>query len=253
MSEDYTLKFRLGRWRYPVRIVNVGHHLRLSFHYNAALVEEVKNMGGARWNPEERYWTVDNSARNLFTISFLTEQNPYAIYDGALIDFKPRRSWLYEHQIEMTRQMITRKQCIIACEMGTGKTLSAIEALEHFNHLNTMWIGPRSALYSVQLEFERWTICDICNLPKKAIPGIVEAHDGSNHPWLSGKSIRPKFYTYEGLRKLVDEWPVGKEPPKVVVFDESSRLKNPNAQRSQAALALANEMRKYWGHDAIII
>lgn len=259
MSEQtYDLKFRIGNFRYPVQVTSQDNgKLALRFRYNPQLIEEVKVMAGARWNPEGKFWTVDNSRRNLFNIAFLTEKNPYKRYEGPLVEFKPRRYWCFFHQVEEASHILTRRQCICALEMGTGKTMAAMEAMEASGHDDWIWAAPRSALYSVKLEFERWKICDTCSLPKKAITlsdgSVIQAHDGTDHHWTTGKCVTPRFYTCEGLKKLVDEWPKDKKPPQGLVLDESSRYKNPTAQRSQAADNLANAMRDEWGDEAFVV
>lgn len=256
MSDTHELKFRVGNFRYPVSVTVEGKKLRLNFAYNAALIAEIKNMGGARWSPEARCWTVENNPRNLFTIQFFTEKNPYAPYDAELIPFTPRRTICMKHQVTMSSHICTRRQCICAYEMGSGKTLAAMEAMEASGHDDWFWVAPKSALYSVKLEFERWKICDICKLPKKALivqgETLMEAHK-DDHLWLTGKCVQPRYYTYENLRKLVDEWPEGKVPPKGIIFDESSRAKTPTAQRTQAALILTSMMRAHWGKEAWIV
>ncbi len=229
MSNEATLKFRVGNYLYPVKVVAVPGRLELHFKYNAKLLEEVRSMEGAKWhgydekNPR-KIWSVKNSRRNRFQIKFLAGGNPYEAYDKPLQVITPSRNSLYAHQIEMASHMVTRKQCLIACEMGTGKTLSAIEAIEASGFSDWYWVAPRAALYSVQLEFIKW----------KA-------------------KITPKFFTYEGLRKLTNEWTPGKKPPQGIVFDESSRLKTPTAQRSQAAYELADLMRESYDDRAWII
>lgn len=244
--ESYQIKLRVGNTRYTTRVTPEGNKLQLRFPYAPDLIEEIKNMAGARWNPDGKYWTIENGPRNLFTLQFLAEKNPYAPYEIPLVDFKPRREENYDHQIEMTRHILTRHWCNFACEMGTGKTLACIEAMEASGFRDWFWIAPKSALYSVRLEFEKWKICDICN--KKEYD-----HNGAGHPFFTTKCVQPQFFTYEALRKLIDNWPADKKPPHGVVFDESSRLKNPAAQRSQAALALANNMREEWGRDCYIV
>jgi hypothetical protein len=108
--------------------------------------------------------------------------------------------------------------------MGTGKTLPAFEIIEASGAGHALWVGPKPALVSVKLEYEKW---------------------------------RCKFnidcYTYESLKKLLAEWPAGKKAPQIVIFDESSRLKNPVAQRTIAASHLAAAVRREWGINGFVI
>lgn len=261
--DSYNIKIRIGNHRFPITVKIDGDKLRLAFPYYAGYMDkilpEIKTMGGARWDPKLRRWSVDNSQRNMFALQYLSEKNPYKPYDEPLIEFKPRRGEIImSHQIEMAAFEITRRWCICAFEMGSGKTLATIEAMEYLSsllkHDDWWWVAPKSALYSVKLEFDRWRICDLCGKPEKAIEFAgkrIEAHV-NDHMFTSGRCCVPKFFTYEALRKLMDEWPEGKAPPHGVVFDESSRTKNPTAQRSQASLTLANKMRSAYGRDAAV-
>lgn len=105
-----------------------------------------------------------------------------------------------------------------------GKTLPLIELLEYVDPQNAWYVGTRSAIYSVQLEFEKWQA-----------------------------RRRPKFYTYEKFREILEHWPKDADPPDFVCFDESSRLKNASALRTQAAMHLADSMRDWYGNDCYII
>jgi hypothetical protein len=95
--------------------------------------------------------------------------------------------------------------------MGTGKTLVAIEAIEQSGLDDWLWVGPKSALAAVELEFYKW----------------------------DAKFV-PEFVTYDRLRRSVQDETC--HVPQGIVFDESSKVKTPTAQRSQAAAILAEEM-----------
>ena len=107
-----------------------------------------------------------------------------------------------------------------------GKTLSAIELMEKSGKNDFWWIGPKSGLYAVEREFKKWGISDDINL---------------------------EIMTYEGLVKRMSNWPPGQLAPQGVIFDESSRAKNPTAKRTMAAQALADGVRKDWGHEGYVI
>jgi len=110
-----------------------------------------------------------------------------------------------------------------------GKTLSAIEAMEwakeqwQLRQEDFIWVGPRSALIAVQLEFYKW----------------------KSRVW-------PTFYTYEALIRVIENWP-NKKAPRCVVFDEASKIKTSAAQRSKAAKYLADNIRNEWNLDSLII
>lgn len=258
MSEPVTLMLKAGRYMRRVVVTREGNRLFLKFGYNQLLMDEVRAMEGARWhghdekNPRKQ-WSILDSSRNRFQLAYLQHpgaadpQNPYCWYDRPLeeVEARPRRCPRcrgvagdtgckvcsgagvvapYAHQVLMTRLWVTVRQCEWAAEMGTGKTLAAIMGMELSGKTDCVWVGPKSALHSVKLEFEGWE-----------------------------SRVTPRFYTYDALKKLVETWPEGRPPPELVVFDEASRLKNPTAQRTQAARHLAEAMRQHWGRDAWVL
>jgi hypothetical protein len=211
------------------------------------LKDEFSAMRGARWlgfhdaqkNPNPRQvWRVDNCRRNNFNIDYLEGKNPFAKYKtplneealGGMRIPRTRKDWhgkewnVFGHQVEFALHMLQRRQCIIAGEMGTGKTLAAILAMELSLVPEAWYVAPKSALASVKLESMRWCL-----------------------------RTKVRFMTYDELKKVLAEWEPGKPPPKMVFFDESSRVKTASSQRSQAAMYLAEAMRDTWGDDAYII
>lgn len=199
--------------------------IKIIFPYHFGLKDEIKSMEGASWNPTTKCWTVANTPRNIFTICYLEGKNPYKRYDDELVDYKSNRP-LYDHQLEAVRFILTRKQCILAMEMRTGKTLCAIEALEYFlnrGYINkseeVIWIGPKSALVGVYDEFKIWN-----------------------------SKVTPVFYTYERFKSVCQE-----VKPKILIIDEASRAKTPTSQRTKAIQIAADELRKRHTHDSVII
>ena len=225
---SYTLKLKAGRYLKPVQVEDDGKHLYLRFGYNKALLEEVRSMQGARWlgynDPPRKVWRVKKSMRNLFQLDYLQGKNVYEDYDKPLVELPPITRPLYEHQLEFVAHILTRHYCIIAGEMGTGKTLAAIEVMDYVGG-PTWYVGPRSGIKAVTREFYKW---DLKNWPIKLI-------------------------TYEGLTKIMQNGLHGSSVPQIVIFDESSKIKTETAQRSKAALLLANAIRKEYGKDGYAI
>lgn len=217
-----------------VKLTREGKRIFFDFSFNRDLMAEIKMMDGAKYHGYDEHrprkvWSVHDNHRNRFQISFLAypklgdPNNPYTPYDGPLANFVPNRK-LYGHQFDLAQEAFTRHYYIMAAEMGTGKTLAAIEVMEASGFTDWIWAGPKSALVSVQLEFRKW----------KA-------------------KIIPRFVTYEGLKKIVETWPAGKKAPQGLIGDESSRLKNPTAQRTQAFRHIADSIRDEWGRNGFVI
>ncbi len=237
IQNEVRVKLKAGTRMIPVTITKEASRLFFKFGFSKSLQEEIKLMEGSKYhgfddkNPR-KIWSIADSERNRFQLEYLIApaqndpNNPYYLYDCPLKDFKPKRN-IYNHQVDLCRHGSTRHYCIFAAEMGTGKTLAAIEVMEAAileGVEDWIWVGPKSALVSVRLEFLKWK-----------------------------SPIVPRFVTYEGLKKLLEQWPEGKAPPHGVIFDESSRLKNHTAQRTQAARYLAGNIRSYWGNKGYVI
>ena len=201
--------------------LEIKKKLYLKFRYNKILLNEIKSMDGARWHPEIKKWSIKDSCRNWFQLDYLAGKDPYRQYDLELTNYNPKRQ-LYKHQVEMVRHALTRHFCIFACEMGTGKTLSAIEVMEASGLKNWLWVGPKSALRAVQYEMIKW-----------------------------GSKVTPKYSTYASLKKLIENWEG--PAPEGIVFDESSKLKTPSSQRSQAALYISECTREEHPNGYVIL
>lgn len=237
-SGEREVKLQTQKYKYTVKIKTDKDYHYCEAPY--ALADELRAMRGSKWlgyekeNPQ-KIWRVDNCRRNNFNLEYLEGKNPFAKYKTPLAEngFRIRHErkdnkgkvWqLFAHQREFVLHILCRKQCIIAGEMGTGKTLAAIEAMELSLVPEAWYVAPKSALASVKLEAIRW-----------------------------GLRSKVRFMTYDELKKVLSEWEPGKLPPKMVFFDESSRVKTASSQRSQAAMYLAESMRDTWGDDCYIV
>ncbi len=223
------IKIKVGKFLRPVTLDYRDDRIFVLFKYNKAIIAEIKSMEGATWHgfdtPPLKVWSIANSPRNEFQLDFLQGKNPYAHYDTEIIENVYTRP-LYDHQKAMSDFALARHHCIIAGEMGVGKTLSAIEVMEQSGTADWWYIAPKSALKAVERELVLWK-----------------------------STIWPKMMTYEALVKWVKQYEgvIDAEIPKGIVLDESARIKNPTAQRSQAAKILANAIRELYGYNGYII
>jgi hypothetical protein len=217
------IEMLVDRKRVKVQVEPDGDKIRFKFGFNRSLINEIKCMQGARWSPEKKQWSVNASRRNLFQLEYLCGKNPYKWFDRPLGDFPFSRP-LYEHQKHLASHALTYHYVIMAAEMGTGKSLSSIEVMELSGHDDWWYVGPRSAIESYKYELMKWR--------SKVIPTI---------------------FTYEELKKAIENWQAGKKAPRGLILDEASRCKNPTAQRSQAAFQVAEGVRQDWGMDGYVI
>lgn len=223
-------KFEGKQFRYPATILEDSKYYYISSAFE--FKDKLKFMQGSRWmgrdeeNPM-KVWRVNKCRRNDFRIEHLEGKNPFSRYDAPLEPFVQTLNFqrpVYVHQRFQTGHILLRKQCELSCEMGTGKTLSSIEAMERSGITDWWFVGTKSSIASVRLEF-----------------------------WFWKSFIRPVFMTYDELKRTVEHWIPGKMPPRGIIFDESSKLKTPSSQRSQAAFHVAESMRDNYGNDAYIV
>jgi len=222
------VQMRAGKYMVPVDITAESGRLYLAFPYSKDLLKEVQQMAGRRWhgydekNPR-KIWSVPDNARNRFQISFLAGKNPYEQYDRPLIKAKPKRDILMPHQEIMFWHQITRIQAIISGEMGVGKTLSMIEALEYSGYTSIIWVGTGSSIAAVKLEFKKW---------KSPLKDHV------------------LFLTYSTFRELVKKNEL--YVPEALIFDEAQKIKSNNSQVSEMADKLTEAMRTKLKDEAFI-
>ena len=183
------------------------------------------------WGREVHCYGFPLEARNEFLLTYRTGKNPYGPWESPLLDVQPRRDCLYNHQKLMFQFMVTRRYCVIAAEMGTGKSLAVMEFLEYLRdneglkNSQIWYVAPVVGVRAIKLELSKWK-----------------------------SPVRPgRIMTYDGLRKTMRLWEDGDEAPKVVVFDESSKLKTWKVKRTKAAFKLAEAIRLEHGDKGAVI
>lgn len=207
---------------FKVEIGETEKEIIMKFPYSRhplwqTLKDEIKfSMDHARFVPKPApHWRARNTSRSHWVLNLLRGENLYECYRQDLPEVEPRRSVLFPHQKEMLAHVLHKKQCIVAGEMGTGKTLVLIEALEAVKPKWPWYIAPRFSIGQLKLLFRDWQ-----------------------------SEIMPEFFSYDEMRKLIQNWPEGKNAPDFIIFDESTYLKTPSSQRTQCALHLVEGSRK---------
>ena len=235
-----TMMLEAGRFRLPVQYVTTDNRIFLKFGYNKKLLKEIKTMEGQRWHgfPDGTYhellnsvfksimcWSITDSPRNRFQLDCLQGKDVYARWDSDIdISLCVTDRPLFKHQVEMVAFARQTKYCILAAEMGVGKSLAAIEIMEQSGHQDWWYVAPRSGLAAVERELRQWNCL-----------------------------FRPELMTYEGLVKQIAGWDEGDAPPIGLILDEASKAKTPTAKRSKACLHLANAIREEHGDAGSVI
>jgi hypothetical protein len=243
-ESEFELKIKSNGYYHKLNVRVNGSKLQLYFPYNKDLLEEVKtNFEGRVFVPKDKggpRWDIPITYRNIFRLEVLqgkySDANVYGQFENVekydlseiiAPRFEAKGAKKYKHSIQMVNQGIVGRWFVWAAHMGTGKTLASIITMEmireKYGWNDIIWVGPKSPLVAVKAEFRHWK-----------------------------SSLQPEFMTYDGMRSLVEKWPSGKAPPRMIIFDEASKLKTPTSKRSQAAKYLTDKMREAYGFDCII-
>lgn len=234
-----TVKF--GMTNITIKRLN-DKRIELGFGFNKKLLALVKSMEGPKWhgfdNPPKKVWSVADTWRTSWVMARLQGLNPYARYDQALIPHeipdKYESKGVWQHQRDLFRHVLTRKQAIIAAQMGTGKTLVSImvahylwrlgflRTLGAFDEPEVWFVGPNAAVAAVNRELRKWD-----------------------------NKVPFRMFTFDALVKHVQTYD-GKAP-KYFIVDEASRVKTWTSQRTQAVRHVANAMRDEYGDDMYIL
>lgn len=223
------------KFKMPLTITRDGDKLWLRYGFSKSLTDELKkNLDGMTWHgfktPPIKQWSCKYCEHNLFRFAFLACMDPYSQFDAEPAKIVTKHP-LKQHQFEMAGQWVATGATIAAYDMGLGKSLAAIAAIEHLHHVGklgpqdtTFWVATKSALISVQLEYQKW-----------------------------GCSFPVRFLTYEGLKKYTETIEAGTVPPKAIIGDESHKLKHGTTQRTVCFAHVTRAMRAEHGDDCYVL
>ncbi|MHC4368146.1 MAG: helicase-related protein [Planctomycetota bacterium] len=239
-----TLKVQDGRYIHKFDVGLRVDEDRIWFQiqpFSKILNNYIKSHAGWKWhgrdkeNPVKK-WSIKNCPRNVFQLMYAWGENPYEWFERPLEEQDPATYNRPEYakygvqiegqQLDMVARGLTYHYQIWAAEQGLGKSLASIELMERSGVKDWWFVGPKSALASVEQEFIKWGI---------------------------DRSVNIEFMSYERLTKRVRyDW--GKfEVPQGFILDEMSQCKTPTAKRAEAAQAVADLIRQQFGMDGYVI
>jgi SNF2 family DNA or RNA helicase len=219
-------------------------YFMVSFGYDPALVNAVKELPGRRFDGASKKWTVpanasaveplfrfyqqhnfdiDGTALNL--MSALTEQRAERIESSraadAVIEVQGLGGELRPFQKAGVSYALSTKRLFIADEMGLGKTIQALATIHAAQAYPAIIVCPASLKLNWAREAARW-------LPSKSI----SVWNGK-----AGIAADVIVINYDVLSKHVEA--LKALNPRTIVFDESHYAKNYKAKRTEAAKELA--------------
>lgn len=250
------------------------NQLALRIEFNEAVLARIKRLPKRQYDREKKIWLLEHNEENLTALDAILE-NVHA-YEGVKITWSPQAQIFVEHlrkeakalseaskatsadlhipdlngelmpfQKAGVKYAIRTRQCIIGDEMGLGKTVQAIAAIQAMEAYPALIVCPASLKLNWAIELGSW-------LPKKhgsitLINGDwgkdveVTLKDGkklviSHNKWDSDILI----INYDMLKK--HEAKLVEMKFKAIVFDESHKIKNPDAKRTRIALRLSRNI-----------
>ena len=115
-------------------------------------------------------------------------------------------------------------------QQRTGKTPTALAALEKKNIKKILIVCPASALYQWRDEFEKWL-----NRPCLVSTGTPKRREKTYAAWTDGLLV-----SYDTLRIPEDLSLIREAAPGAIVLDEAHRIRNPKTATTSAIFALTD-------------
>lgn len=224
----------------------VGSVFSIRFPYDRDLIARVRDLPGARWSSRSRTWTVDREAA--------IEVSEFAVATGA--DIADTASDTLSEALEAIQRIEASSAAdadldipglggtllpfqragvayvlraggdvLIADQMGLGKTVQALASLAALDARPAVIVCPASLKLNWRREVEHW------------LPGwSVDTISGTRAENYRNPPPDVTIVNYDVLDAWADVLPL----PAAVILDESHYIKNGTAQRTKAAIRLAD-------------
>jgi SNF2 family DNA or RNA helicase len=206
----------------------------LSFPYNEATKDCIKETLSGKWHPATKEWSVADSYVNRSRL------NKNFGFSFTVAHGKPEQSDItptslikpFDHQIETTQTLgwcyEHQRGLGLFSEAGTGKTKSVIDFLTHYSPAKTLVVCPAPLMYVWVNEAAQH------GLKIKKIHGPRRKHP-------SLESCGVWVTSYDLLRNDLKKWI--QHEFDVVVIDESQCVKDHATKRARAARALRSQCK----------
>lgn len=241
--------------------------------YDKEALVLLRSMPGARWNPDEKYWTVSvktedldrvieiadkikldvpDSLRNRAAVGTVDSQEAEKRAERVRVDGSP----LYGFQRDGVRFLSLHNHALLADDMGLGKTVQALVAIPEPENSRILVVCPSAVKYNWRDEIKMWRPdYSVRIISGKKDDGIVPEKGEIvivNYDILPSW-LMPTKDSGERNRKgkpiLVAEIPSDKRAglkDTIVIFDEGHLAKNYKAKRTQKVTSLSKAVSKVW-------
>jgi len=218
--------------------------IRLSFRYNPDYIERIKTLPKPFrcYDPETRTWTIPRPQWRRFLRKFkdVTIQIPdEQVYEFSFLEdpwkipsisnIKGFRGELYPFQTKGVGFLVTRKCCLLADELGAGKTVQSIAAsLELRNRelaSRVLIFCPKTLIRQWYMEIRRFT-------GEEAIP-IMGTRQQRRAVYSTCISEDAFFAVTNYATVLREAEDLAQLHPDVTILDEVTRIKNYRAKTTR--------------------
>jgi len=148
--------------------------------------------------------------------------------------------------------MLTAKKCILADDMGLGKSLQLLAGLHYVHSKKTIIVAPAYVKYTWQTEINKWLTgykTFLADGTKKVREEIIKDFNSCNSPAIlivNYEMLQYKKTTkiVKGIKRKVTEYKYEdiQQPCDVLILDECHRVKN---RKNLAVPAIKNIQSKY--------
>lgn len=222
-----------------------GKHIRI---YDAFMIKEsIKEIPGRFYDADDKAWVVPFSSENVSLLGLLgvalddsllpCVQKEEAQHEEPIYPM-PIKATPYQHQVRAfnfaMRQFIQdhEKACAFLMDMGTGKTITTIAVagvlFQQGKIKRMLVVAPKSIVEVWRQEFDKFA----------AVPYSVVVLDGDSGKkadtirHMTGSGLQVIVVNYESCWRLDNV--IVKWQPDMIVCDESSKIKNPQAKCSKS-------------------
>lgn len=218
------------------------HYFLLWFPYNEGDLAKVRSLPNREWIKKEKIWKIPElatlSLEKLSNCKWTeeAEKRKDSIKKAllSLVDLKfkqyEKRSILREYQATGVEYLKKAKKVLLADDTGLGKTIQAIQAMLDLNLSSNLIVCPATLKYNWANEFKKHFGIGSC-----VVAGNKTEREKA---WKSDTQFKIANYDL-----LSADASIIKEKWDVIVVDEAVYLKNPKADRTQAARKLKSDYR----------
>lgn len=226
----------------------------LLFDYDVLLVSLIKQIAGAIWDTDLKFWKVDSptpisakqlldlaelhsfefDAKVLFKLTALITEGTQTMLQSmastSSFEIKGLRKTPYNFQVSGIEFGIQQKHILIADQMGLGKTIEAMGIIAHLDLYPAIIVCPAI----VRLNWQREILAWISKLDPKKISVL-----GGRTPYdIAGSKI--VILNYDILPWWVAT--LRKLNPRAIVYDEIHYAKTSTSKRGKASRLLAKDI-----------